>query len=62
MSIITNIRTIRLKDFPNSIWAEIETDGNLTGLNLYLPEINEFSLIYPIDTGRLSDLICLLYS
>lgn len=26
MSIITNVRTIRLEQFPNSIWVEIETD------------------------------------
>ena len=32
MSIITNVRTIRLEQFPNSIWVEIETDENLTGL------------------------------
>ena len=31
MSIITNVRTIRLEQFPNSIWVEIETDENLTG-------------------------------
>ncbi|MCI8576708.1 MAG: mandelate racemase/muconate lactonizing enzyme family protein [Lachnospiraceae bacterium] len=32
MSIITNIRTIRLTELPNSIWVEIETDEGLTGL------------------------------
>lgn len=32
MSIITNVRTIRLAQFPNSIWVEIETDESLTGL------------------------------
>ena len=32
MSIITNIRTIRLAQFPNSIWVEIETDEQLIGL------------------------------
>ena len=32
MSIITNVRTIRLAQFPNSIWVEIETDEQLTGL------------------------------
>lgn len=32
MSLITTIRTIRLKQFPNSIWVEIETDEGLRGL------------------------------
>lgn len=32
MSVITKIRTIRLKSIPNSIWVEIETDEQLTGL------------------------------
>lgn len=32
MSMITKIRTIRLKQFPNSIWVEIETDEHLKGL------------------------------
>ena len=32
MSIITDIRTIRLGQYPNSIWVEIQTDENLTGL------------------------------
>ena len=32
MSIITNVRTIRLAQFPNSIWVEIDTDESLTGL------------------------------
>lgn len=32
MSIITNIRTIRIKEVPNIIWVEIETDEGLTGL------------------------------
>lgn len=32
MSIITKIRTIRLKEMPNVIWVEIENDEGLTGL------------------------------
>lgn len=32
MSIITDVRTIRLGQYPNSIWVEIQTDENLTGL------------------------------
>lgn len=32
MSRITKVRTIRLKQFPNSIWVEIETDEHLKGL------------------------------
>ena len=32
MSIITKVRTVRLKEFPNSIWVEVETDENLVGL------------------------------
>lgn len=32
MSIIKKIRTIRLKEIPNSIWVEIETDEGLIGL------------------------------
>lgn len=32
MSVIKNVRTIRLKEFPNIIWVEIETDEGLVGL------------------------------
>lgn len=32
MSIITKVRTIRVKQFPNSIWVELETDEGLMGL------------------------------
>ncbi|WP_207662184.1 mandelate racemase/muconate lactonizing enzyme family protein [Clostridium sp. AM58-1XD] len=32
MSIITNVRTIRIKEVPNIIWVELETDEGLTGL------------------------------
>lgn len=32
MSIITNVRTIRLEQYPNCIWIEIETDEKLIGL------------------------------
>lgn len=32
MSIITNIRTIRIDEVPNIIWVELETDDGLTGL------------------------------
>lgn len=32
MSKITKIRTVRLKEIPNSIWVEIETDEQLIGL------------------------------
>lgn len=32
MPIITKVRTIRLKDFSNILWVELETDKGLTGL------------------------------
>lgn len=32
MPIITKVRTIRLKDFSNILWVELETDEGLTGL------------------------------
>jgi len=32
MSIITKIRTLRLDEYPNLIWVEIETDESLVGL------------------------------
>ncbi len=32
MSVIEKIRTVRLEEFPNLIWVEVETDDGLTGL------------------------------
>lgn len=56
MSIITNVRTIRLEQFPNSIWVEIETDENLTGLGkpgaVLLPETIIHHDICPMLIGR----------